>query len=149
MYERKAMIGKNFVVNIIMIMCNIFNQIYKNIIGIFRLLRGYIVSLSFRNDIYNGNFASCLCNGLVQKIDNFEKNFMLEVNDCNKYVLYGNEPVIVEKISYQNPDMIIFSGTTADGGAVQIIQHISQLNLLLIATPRRNNEEQSRKIGFL
>ena len=54
----------------------------------------------------------------------------------------------VHDISFQNPDMLYFYGKV-DGNEAQLIQHISQLNLLLIAVPRPDLTVPRRRIGFI
>ena len=44
--------------------------------------------------------------------------------------------------------MIVFYGELEDGSRVELVQHLSQLNLLLVAVKRTNPEEPRRVIGF-
>ena len=44
--------------------------------------------------------------------------------------------------------MIVFYGELEDGSRVELVQHLSQLNLLLVAVKRSNPEEPRRVIGF-
>lgn len=51
-------------------------------------------------------------------------------------------------ISYWNPSLISFIGKLEDGSPVELVQHVSQINILLIKKKRLNPEEPKRPIGF-
>jgi Family of unknown function (DUF6173) len=52
----------------------------------------------------------------------------------------------IRSISYRNPNLIEFHGVNADDHEVTLVQHISQLNFLLIAV--KPIEETPYRIGF-
>jgi hypothetical protein len=52
-------------------------------------------------------------------------------------------------VAYSNPDLLIFSGLNQHGRPVHLVQHYSQLSLLLTALPKLREEEEPRRIGFL
>jgi len=55
----------------------------------------------------------------------------------------------IEGIGYFDPDIVTFYGRDDDGRRMQIIQHVTQLNVALIAVPKDTNEaEPARRIGF-
>jgi hypothetical protein len=49
-------------------------------------------------------------------------------------------------IGYHDPDILTFYGFDEDGQKTQLIQHVSQLSVILRAVPR--TEEPPRRIGF-
>ncbi|EFB6172003.1 hypothetical protein D9J53_23635, partial [Escherichia coli] len=51
-------------------------------------------------------------------------------------------------ISYWNPSLISFIGTLEDGSPVELVQHVSQINVLLIRKKRLCLETPKRPIGF-
>ena len=53
----------------------------------------------------------------------------------------------VYEIGYQNPDMLYFYGTV-NGQDAQLIQHMSQLNFLLLSVQKSDPEKPPRRIGF-
>lgn len=53
----------------------------------------------------------------------------------------------VETIEYANPNVFIFCGLVGESRAT-LVQHVSQLNFLLLAVPRRNPSARIGKIGF-
>lgn len=55
----------------------------------------------------------------------------------------------IRDMSWRNPNVIVFSGMSPDGAAVELIQHISQLNLMLEALPSLDKaDEKGFRIGF-
>jgi hypothetical protein len=55
----------------------------------------------------------------------------------------------VTALGYCDPSLIIFAGVTESGLEVQLMQHVSQLNFLLMAMPRPNPEEPKIPLGFI
>lgn len=54
----------------------------------------------------------------------------------------------IEGMGYFDPDIITFYGTDGSGGKTQLIQHVSQLNVLLRAAPRPAEQSEPNRIGF-
>ena len=71
---------------------------------------------------------------LALKLTNFGQSIMLSVTD----------------IGYQNPCLIYYYGYVNDKYC-QLIQHVSQINFLLMAVPKSDPEKPARrvKIGFV
>ena len=66
-----------------------------------------------------------------------------------RLVSAGDITFSIQDIGYWDPNMIVFYGELSDGSAVELVQHISQLNLLLVAVPRHDDIEKPRRIiGF-
>lgn len=95
------------------------------------------------------NLADYACEKIIERINEFEANIPDDMQAGGKFITFGNEAFAIDSVTYQNPNILIFSGTTAEGETVQLIQHTSQLNLLLLAVKRNNPEEPRRKIGYL
>ena len=67
---------------------------------------------------------------------------------CAKFVIY-QQPIVIRKVQYINPNLLVFSGKFLDGLPVHIVQDVSQLNLALTALPKPENVKiERRKIGF-
>lgn len=54
----------------------------------------------------------------------------------------------IEGVGFYDPDIITFYGIDEDGLKTQLIQHDSQLNVVLRAVPKHAPEEPARRIGF-
>jgi hypothetical protein len=66
-----------------------------------------------------------------------------------RLVSFGQAVVFrLHDIGYSNPSLISFVGVTEDGDPVELIQHVSQISILLTRLPRQNPEEPRKPIGF-
>ena len=54
----------------------------------------------------------------------------------------------IEGIGFYDPDIVSFYGTDRQGAKTQLIQHVSQLNVMLRALPRENDTKAPTRIGF-
>lgn len=54
----------------------------------------------------------------------------------------------IEGLGFAEPDLLTFFGRDESGSRSQLIQHISQLNVLLRAVVKTAPEEPARRIGF-
>ena len=54
----------------------------------------------------------------------------------------------IEGLGYFDPDIVTFYGQDEDGQKMQLVQHVTQLNVALRAVPRAQPEEPARRIGF-
>lgn len=54
----------------------------------------------------------------------------------------------IEGIGYFDPDIVTFYGTDSAGTKTQLIQHVSQLSVMLRALPRADLSDGPRRIGF-
>ncbi|MEM8730996.1 MAG: DUF6173 family protein [Pseudomonadota bacterium] len=54
----------------------------------------------------------------------------------------------IEGMGYFDPDIVTFYGADGSGAKTQLIQHVSQLNVLLRAMPRPSPDAPAVRIGF-
>ena len=54
----------------------------------------------------------------------------------------------IEGIGYFDPDIVTFYGADSDGTRTQLIQHVSQLNVILRALRKQPEIVEARRIGF-
>lgn len=54
----------------------------------------------------------------------------------------------MEDLGFWAPDLILFYGKNSFGKPVRLVQHYTQLNLMLSAEPKESPEEPARRIGF-
>ncbi|WP_420862254.1 DUF6173 family protein [Algirhabdus cladophorae] len=54
----------------------------------------------------------------------------------------------IEGMGYFDPDMITFYGSDPAGGRTQLVQHVSQLNVMLRALPKHVDQAEPNRIGF-
>ncbi len=61
----------------------------------------------------------------------------------------GDAGVIrIEGLGFFDPDIVTYHGTDQNGVKTQLIQHVSQLNVMLRALPRQQGRKEPARIGF-
>jgi len=85
---------------------------------------------------------------LVLYIQNFEQQLDNEHEVAMGFA--GNETGVlrIEGLGFFDPDIVTFYGSDEAGGRMQLIQHVSQLNVALRALPIPKAEEPARRLGF-
>ena len=84
---------------------------------------------------------------VVRSINSFEEELDQEHEIGARLVNFGSDMTLyIEHVGYWGPDVITFSGTSPDGNRVELLQHISQLSVLLVALKKVHQEP--RRIGF-
>lgn len=92
--------------------------------------------------------ASDMYKRVVTLINKFEEDLPDDLQAGGRLVSAGNITFSIQDVGYWDPNMIVFYGELEDGSRVELVQHLSQLNLLLVAVKRTNPEEPRRVIGF-
>lgn len=85
---------------------------------------------------------------LILYIKNFEDQLDSEHEIAMGFTGASAGVLRIEGIGYFDPDIVTFFGADADGTRTQLIQHVSQLNVILRALPKRPEEASPRRIGF-
>lgn len=92
--------------------------------------------------------AKSMYERIARQIIEFESHLSPDEEIGGRFVSAPREGVIhIENIGYWAPDMLIFKGTDADGRAMRLLQHYSQMTVLLCAVPKE--KEKARRIGFI
>ncbi|WP_236633806.1 DUF6173 family protein [Siccibacter colletis] len=96
-----------------------------------------------------GNFANEFHRRLIVWINDFHRTLDEDHEVGGQLASFGR---VVEfhftGISYWDPSLISFIGKLEDGSPVELVQHVSQINILLLKKKRLNPEEPKRPIGF-
>ncbi len=85
---------------------------------------------------------------LILYIQNFEKTLNAEEEVAMGFTDTGAGVLKIEGIGYFDPDIVTFYGTDQTGARVQLVQHVSQLNVLLRSMPKDVDAAEPRRIGF-
>ena len=84
---------------------------------------------------------------IVHQIMEFEKNLGPDHEIGGRFVEGpSNEPLHISNVASWGPDMIMFIGQFPDGRRFELLQHYSQVSMLLVAVPKMR--EEPRRIGF-
>lgn len=85
---------------------------------------------------------------LILYIRNFEQQ--LDAKQEVAMGFAGGEAGVlrIEGLGYFDPDLVTFYGRDESGQKMQLVQHVTQLNVALRAVPHSQPEEPARRIGF-
>ncbi len=85
---------------------------------------------------------------LILYIQNFEEQLDNE-HEVAMGFTGGDAGVLkIEGMGFFDPDIVTFYGSDATGGKTQLVQHVSQLNVMLRALPKEVEAEEPNRIGF-
>ena len=97
----------------------------------------------------NPNLASEFHARLIKWFNDFHKSLDDDFEAGVRLVNFGQTVTFhVQDIGYWNPSLISFSGWTEAGEPVELIQHVTQISILLMKLPRTQLQEPKRPIGF-
>lgn len=93
--------------------------------------------------------ASDMYKRVIALINNFEADMPEDMQAGGRLVSAGNITFSIQDVGFWDPNMIVFYGELSDGSNVELVQHLSQLNLLLVAVKRTDDIDKPRRvIGF-
>lgn len=85
---------------------------------------------------------------IIMYIQNFEQQLDNE-HEVGLGLAGGKTGVIkIEGLGYYDPDIITYYGLNEIGVRTQLIQHVSQLNVSLVASPKHIDQPAPNRIGF-
>ncbi|PLL14346.1 hypothetical protein C0V75_02605 [Tabrizicola sp. TH137] len=85
---------------------------------------------------------------LILYIQNFEAQLDADQEVAMGFAGGQAGVLAIEGLGFFDPDLVTFYGRDEDGLKTQLIQHVSQLNVLLRAIPKDQPEDPPRRIGF-
>lgn len=85
---------------------------------------------------------------LILYIKNFEEQLDNEHEVAMGFAGGEAGVLLIEGLGYFAPDLVTFYGQDDAGTRTQLIQHVTQLSVILQAVPRAEVEEEPRRIGF-
>ena len=85
---------------------------------------------------------------LILYIQNFEKTLNAEEEIAMGFTDTGAGVLKIEGLGYFDPDIVTFYGSDGAGNRVQLVQHVTQLNVVLRALPKPKEAAEPRRIGF-
>ena len=100
--------------------------------------------------IQEGSTAQIVAENLYQEILNYQAN-LSNIEDVAMSIVKFNESItlLVDSIGYIGYNLVRFGGKDSSGKPLELIQHVSQLNFLLMVVPKPEPEVPKRKIGFV
>lgn len=95
------------------------------------------------------NYASEFYKRLTKWITDFDATLDQAHEVGVRLVSFGQSVVFsLQSMGFWNPSLITFSGVMDDGSPVELIQHVTQISVLLMKLPRADPSKPKRPIGF-
>jgi hypothetical protein len=92
--------------------------------------------------------AESMFERLVTQIQEFEARLTPTEEIGGRFVSAPKEGAFhIRDISHRGPDMLVFHGIDVDGRPIQLLQHYTQMNVLLCVMPIV--KEEPFRIGFI
>jgi hypothetical protein len=85
---------------------------------------------------------------LILYIKNFEEQLDGEHEVAMGFTGSDSGVLRIEGMGYYDPDIITFYGSDDSGSKTQLIQHVSQLNVMMRALPKPEPTREANRIGF-
>jgi len=85
---------------------------------------------------------------LILYIQNFENQLDGEHEIAMGFVGGDAGVLRIEGMGYYDPDIVTFYGSDGTGAKTQLVQHVSQMNVMLRALPKPREEVPANRIGF-
>lgn len=96
------------------------------------------------------NSAEAFHYKLIRLFNDFHRALDKEHEAGGRLVNFGQSLTFhINDIDYWDPALIIFKGVTDDGSPVELIQHVSQISVLMVALKRQDPKQPKRPIGFM
>jgi hypothetical protein len=94
------------------------------------------------------SMADTMYDRLVKQIVQFQ-NELDEKEEVGAYLTHFGKDIVISiaDLRYHNPGLIIFDGYNEQGDKVTLLQHMSQVNVLLCGL-KVKEERKPRRIGF-
>ncbi|MDR2519483.1 MAG: DUF6173 family protein [Eubacteriaceae bacterium] len=105
--------------------------------------------LRMKKEEFENGYASIFYQQIVKEINAFNEKLDDEHEVGLQLVSFGETVRFnIESIGFQNPYLIEFYGHLNDRSPIQLVQHVSQINFVLIKLPRENPDLPKKTIGF-
>ncbi|CUH84645.1 DUF6173 family protein [Thalassovita mediterranea] len=85
---------------------------------------------------------------LVLYIQNFEQTLDQDHEVAMGFAGSSAGAMRIEGLGYFDPDLITYYGSDETGARTQLVQHVSQLNVMLRALPKQPEAPEAKRIGF-
>ena len=85
---------------------------------------------------------------LILYIQNFEEQLDMDQEVAVGFAGGEAGVIRIEGMGFFDPDIVTFYGSDSEGVRTQLIQHVSQLSVVLRALPKKVETEAPKRIGF-
>jgi len=99
-------------------------------------------------DLSHKSHAQWAYERLILYIQNFEKTLDAEQEVAMGFAGGDAGILRIEGMGYFDPDIVTFYGSDPAGAKTQLVQHVSQLSVILRAVPKPSEHSTATRIGF-
>lgn len=100
--------------------------------------------------IQEGSVAQIVAQNIYEEIVRYQSQLPEDNDVAMSVVQFGQSTTIfVDSIGYIGYNIIRFGGLGSSGKPMELLQHVSQLNFLLMVVPKAEPEVPKRRIGFV
>ena len=85
---------------------------------------------------------------IILYIQNFEEQLDNEQEVAMGFAGGDAGVLRIEGLGYFDPDIVTYYGTDSAGARTQLVQHVSQMNVMLRAPPKEAGHVEPTRIGF-
>lgn len=85
---------------------------------------------------------------VILYIQNFEKQLDAEHEVAMGFAGGDSGTLHIQGVGFFAPDLVTFYGIGPNGLRTQLVQHVSQLSVMLRATPKPKDQPEPTRIGF-
>ncbi|HLX53350.1 MAG TPA: DUF6173 family protein [Aquella sp.] len=104
--------------------------------------------LALNPELFRTGLAKLTYERLIEYIRKFEEDLDESQEIGARLVSFGGNCVFhITSLDFRGQEMIIFNGIDDKGQKVQLFQHVTQLNVLLVAV-KKIGDNPARRIGF-
>lgn len=97
-----------------------------------------------------GSTAEQVAIHLYNEIQRYQTNLSNEEDVAMMLVQFNQSiTIFVKGIGYSGYNLVCFHGEDTEGKPMELIQHVQQLNFLLMVVPKPEPEKPKRQIGFV
>ena len=123
-------------------------SVFKSTVNIGSIVEGHLRAERHDTERKHG-FANVIYPSIAERIAKFQETLDPDHEVGAALASFGASRVIrIANVSFEDPFLIIFEGESEDGEVAELIQHVSQLNILLVAL-KKPSDRPARRMGFV
>jgi ABC-type hemin transport system substrate-binding protein len=94
--------------------------------------------------------ANTIVEELIEAVNEYNKSLDEKHEAGVMLASFGQSVTVnITGIGYKGAKLIRFTGYSESGAPVELLQHVNQLNFLMVSLPRESTEEPKKQIGFI
>lgn len=100
-------------------------------------------------ELQKNSVAEVVAANLYKMVIDYQSKLSETEDVAMSIVSFDSTTLIVDSIGYIGYNLVCFHGEDTSGKPLELIQHVQQLNFLLMVVPKPEPEVPKRQIGFV